>query len=59
MGRDSDSEFVMHRFRVVSFGAVRSPFILNAVPHVHLAQYKSPTAENMLTILFAKNIVSG
>ena len=57
--RDPDSEFITYRFRVVLFGAVSSPFMLNAALHCHLAQYKSPTAENMLTNLYVDNIVSG
>ncbi|XP_065896204.1 uncharacterized protein [Dysidea avara] len=57
--QDPDSEFVTYRFRVVLFGAVCSPFMLNAVLHCHLTQYKSPTAENMLDDLYVDNIVSG
>ena len=56
---DPDSEFITYRFRVVLFGAVCSPFMLNAALQCHLAQYKSPTAENMLTNLYIDNIVSG
>ena len=44
--QDPDSELVTYRFRVVLFGAVCSPFMLNAALHCHLAQYNSPTAEN-------------
>ena len=39
------SEFVVFRFRVVLFGAVCSPFMLNTALHCHLAQYSSPTAQ--------------
>lgn len=34
---DPDSEFITYRFRVVLFGAVCSPFMLNAALHRHLA----------------------
>ena len=57
--QDPDSEFVAYRFRVVLFGAVCSPFMLNAALHCCLAQYTSPTAENMFTNLYVDNIVSG
>ena len=57
--QDPDSEFVTYRFRVVLFGAMCSPFMLNAALHCHLAQYKSPTAQNTLANLYVDNIVSG
>ena len=57
--QDPDSEFVTYRFRVVLFGAVCSPFVVNTALHCHLAQYKSPTAQNMLANLYVDNIVSG
>ena len=57
--QDPDSEFVTYRFRVVLFGAVCSPFMLNATLHCHLAQYNSPTAQSMLANLYVDNVVSG
>ena len=54
-----DSEFITYRFRVVLFGAVCSPFMLNAALHHHLAQHNSPTAQRMLTNLYVDNVVSG
>ena len=57
--KDPDSEFVTYRFRVVLFGVVCSPFMLNAALHCHLAQYNSPTAQSMLANLYVDNVVSG
>ena len=57
--QDPDSEFVTYRFRVVLFGAVCSPLMLNAALHCHLAQYNSPTAKHILANLYVDNIVSG
>ena len=41
------------------FGAVCSPFMLNAALHYHLAQHNSPTAQRMLANLYVDNVVSG
>ena len=57
--KDPESEFVTYRFRVVLFGAVCSPFMLNAALHCHLSQHNSPIAQNMLANLYVDNIVSG
>ena len=53
------SEFVAFRFRVVLFGAVCSPFMLNTALHCHLAQYSSPTAQKMIANLYVDNVASG
>ena len=57
--QNPDSKFVTYRFRVVLFGAVCSPFMLNAALHCHLAQNSSPTAQKMLANLYVDNIISG
>ena len=57
--QDPNSEFIMYRFRIVPFGAVSSPFMLNASLHCHLAQHRLPTAQNMLANFYVDNIVSG
>ena len=44
--QDPNSKFA--RFRFAFFGDVYLLFTLNAALHCHLAQYKSPTAENKL-----------
>ena len=56
---DPESEFHTYRFRVVLFGAVCSPFMLNAILHCHLSQYRSSIAQDMLTNLYVDNIVTG
>jgi len=56
--QDTKSEFVTYRFRVVLFGAVCSPFMLNATLHCHLAQRESPTSQNMLNNLYVDNIAT-
>ena len=56
---DLESEFQAYRFRVVLFGAVCSPFMLNATLHCHLSQYRSSIAQDMLINLYVDNIVTG
>ena len=56
---DPDSELQVYRFKVVLFGAVCSPFMLNATLHYHLSKYRSTIAHDMLTNLYVDNIVSG
>ena len=50
--KDPESEFITYRFKVVLFGAVCSPFMLNAALHCHLSQYSSSTAKDMLSNLY-------
>ena len=57
--KDPESEFITYRFKVVLFGAVCSPFMLNAALLCHLSQYSSSTAKDMLSNLYVDNIVSG
>ena len=57
--KDPESEFITYRFKVVLFGAICSPFMLNAALHCHLSQYSSSTAKDMLSNLYVDNIVSG
>ena len=56
---DPESEFQTYRFKVVLFGAVCSPFMLNATLQYHLSRYKSNIAQDMLTNLYVDNIVTG
>ena len=56
---DPESEFQTYRFKVVLFGAVCSPFMLNATLHCHLSQYRFSIAQDMLTNLYVDNIVTG
>ena len=46
---DPDSELQTYRFKVVLFGAVCSPFMLNATLHYHLSKYRNTVAHDMLT----------
>jgi len=56
---DPESELQAYRFKVVLFGAVCSPFMVNATLHCYLSKYRSPAAQDMLTNLCGDNIVSG
>ena len=49
----------MYRFKVVPFGATSSPFMLNAVLHYHLEQYKSMVSHDLLSNLYVDNIITG
>ena len=54
-----NSGFKVYRFKVVLFGATRSPFMLHAVLLHHLQQSHSLTATNMLQNLYVDNIITG
>ena len=56
---DPNSELITYRFRVILFGAVCSPFMLNAILLFHLSQYSSTTAKDMLENLYVDNIITG
>ena len=56
---DPESELITFRFRVVLFGAVCSPFILNATLLYHISQYTSATSKDMLENLYVDNIITG
>ena len=56
---DPDGELQTYRFKVVLFGAVCSPFMLNAVLHNHLSKYRSNAAHDMPLNLYVDNIVTG
>ena len=42
---DPESEFEIYHFRVILFGSVSSPFMLNATLHLHLKGQDSETAD--------------
>ena len=44
---DPESNLIVYRFRVVLFGSVSSPFMLNAALHCHLQKYPSPVATDI------------
>ena len=48
-----------YRFKVVPFGAVCSPFMLNASLLFHLSQYSTGASKDMLKNLYVDNIVTG
>lgn len=56
---DPDSELITFHFKVVLFGAVCSPFMLNATLLFHLSQYASATSKDMLENLYVDNIITG
>ena len=56
---DSNSEFVVYRFKSVQFGAVSSPFILYATLYHHLQYYNTPLSNDIQSNLYVDNIVSG
>ena len=47
------------RFNVVLFGAICSPFILNAAITYHLKQNESSTSSDLIHNLYVDNVVSG
>jgi len=57
--RNPQREFHMYRFKVVLFGSVSSPFMLNAALHCHLNKNPISTSEDMHDNLYVDNIISG
>jgi len=56
---DPSSELSVYRFKVIPFGAISSPFILNAVLQYHLNQYTTAVSLDMLNNLYVDNAISG
>ena len=56
---DPNNELDVCRFKVVLFGSVSSPFMLNATLRLHLSNNTSEVAKNMSKNLYVDNIVSG
>ena len=56
---DRNSLLVTYRFRVVLFGAVCSPFILNAVVRTHLEKENSQLARDINENTYVDNLLSG
>ena len=56
---DPDSKFTVYRFKVVSFGAKSSPFILNSVVTHHLQQDSFQIADDKAKNIFVDNIITG
>ena len=56
---DPNSELDVYRFKVVLFGSVSSPFMLNATLRLHLRINTSEVAKDMSKNLYVDNIVSG
>ncbi|XP_006818999.1 uncharacterized protein LOC102803656, partial [Saccoglossus kowalevskii] len=57
---DPESQFNVYRFKSVLFGAVSSPFILNAVVKTHLESKASiPTSSDLQRNIYVDNVVSG
>ena len=56
---DPESDFDVYRFRVVLFGSVSSPFMLNATLRLHLSSQNSEVAKDMRQSLYVDNIISG
>jgi len=54
-----ESPFVLYRFKVVLFGSVSSPFMLNATLDLHLKSFDSPVSRDMKNNLYVDNIISG
>ena len=54
-----ESNLVVYRFRVVLFGSVSSPFILNAALHCHLQKYPSSVATDIENNQYVNNVISG
>ncbi|XP_006811861.1 uncharacterized protein LOC100373153 [Saccoglossus kowalevskii] len=57
---DPESPFTIYRFKVILFGAVSSPFILNAVVKTHLENnLDSSTADDLRENIYVDIIVTG
>ena len=56
---DPDSPFRVFQFKVVLFGAVCSPFILNAAVRFHLDSVDTPTSHVLRDNIYVDNVVSG
>ena len=54
-----ESDFRVYRFKVVLFGSVSSPFILNAVIKTHLESQTSEVAEDLKNNIYVDNLLSG
>ena len=54
-----ESDLDVYRFRVVLFGSVSSPFMLNATLRLHLSSQNSEVAKDMRQNLYVDNIISG
>lgn len=56
---DPNSELLTFRFRIVLFGVLCSPFMLNTTLLFHLSQYTSATSKDMLENLDVDIIATG
>ncbi|XP_065920288.1 uncharacterized protein [Dysidea avara] len=54
-----ESLFISYRFKVVLFGSVSFPFMLNATLDLHLKSFDSPVSHDMKKNLYVDNIISG
>ena len=54
-----ESPFISYRFKVVLFGSVSSPFMLNATLDLHLKSFDLPVSHDMKKNLYVDNIISG
>ena len=55
----STDKLLKYRCAVVPFGSSSSPFMLAAVPDLHLSKSSSPVAANMKQNIYVDNILSG
>ena len=56
---DPNSDLDVYWFKVVLFGSVSSPFMLNATLRLHLSKNTTEVAKDMCQNLYVDNIVSG
>ncbi|XP_074661993.1 uncharacterized protein LOC141914638 [Tubulanus polymorphus] len=56
---DPESDFKVLQFKSILFGAVSSPFVLNATVKSHLANYDCETAGKLAENIYVDNIVTG
>ena len=56
---DPTSALTTYRFKVVPFGTVSSPFMLNATLDLHLSKFSSQVAQDMKINLYVDNLISG
>ena len=57
--KNPESDFNVYRFKSVLFGAVSSPFILNAVLKAHLESHPSDITRDLQQNIYVDNLISG
>ncbi|XP_074657298.1 uncharacterized protein LOC141910505 [Tubulanus polymorphus] len=57
--KNPESELKTYRFKVILFGVVSSPFILNATVRFHLNNYNNHVSRDLVKNIYVDNAISG